>query len=218
MHPNYGHRLVLYFCLTSSIYPNVSLALLWTLLPHQTLTTGLHWTGPTVLALDSPDQYNNKHGCKNAHKGKLSSVCQTGQGHWTLFQNGHDHLQRKHNLHPPWHRNKTKQNRAPTPPELKTFIWQHQLTPDTHTELAWPCSTSRLIKIVAGIRGVGTTARESHSFCVLCVFLSVCMCSGVHETRQRLREGRSGEALTLSILCYWLVSRETVPSGQRQIE
>ncbi len=120
---------------------------------------------------------------------------------------------------------KKKKNRAPTPTELKTFIWQHQLTPDTHTVLPWPCSTSRLIKIVAGIRGVGTTGRESHSFCAcVCVFLyecvcvCVCVCGGVDETSQRLREGRSGEALTLSILHYWLVSRETVPSGQRQIE
>lgn len=185
----------------------------------------LVWTWPnSMLALeDTPNQYKNKHGCKNTHKGKLSSVCQTGQGLWTLFQNGHHHLQRGHNLHPPWHRNThrnppPKQNRAPTPPELKTFIWQHQRTPDTHTVLAWPCSTSRLIKIVAGIRGVGTAGRKSHSFCVLCVFLYVCTCSGAHETSQRLREGRSGEALTLSILRYWLVSKETVPSGQRQIE
>lgn len=114
------------------------------------------------------------------------------------------------------------QNRAPTPTELKTFIWQHQLTPDTHTLVPWPCSTSRLIKIVAGIRGVGTTGRESHSFCALCVcfsiFVCVCVSSQVDETSQRLREGRSGEALTLSILHYWLVSRKTVLSGQRQIE
>lgn len=110
--------------------------------------------------------------------------------------------------------------RTPTPAELKTFIWQHQLTPDTHTVLPWPCSTPGLIKIVAGIRGVATTGRQSHSFCALPVCFSVCVstCCRVNETSQRLREGRSGEALTLSILHYWLVSRETVPSGQRQIE
>lgn len=104
-------------------------------------------------------------------------MCQTGQGHWSLLQSGPDHLQRRHNLHPPWHRHKQKKNhRAATPTELKTFIWQHQLTPDTHTALPWPCSTSRLIKIVAGIRGVGTTRRESHSFCSsVCVFLYVCV-------------------------------------------
>lgn len=186
----------------------------------------LVWTWPnsacpgrlylSVQEQTSMQKYTYRHTswAVSAKQGKVTDPCYrmatiTSRGDTIYTHPGTDiHTEEKNN------------NRAPTPTELKTFIWQHQLTPDTHTVLPWPCSTSRLIKIVAGIRGVGTTGRESHSFCALCVFLyvCVCMCSRVHETSQRLREGRSGEALTLSILHYWLVSRETVPSGQRQIE
>lgn len=84
---------------------------------------------------------------------------------------------------------------TPAPAELKTFIWQHQLTPDTHTVLPWPCSTPGLIKIVAGIRGVATTGRQSHSFCALpvCFSLYVCVCVYVLSGGRDESETEGGE-------------------------
>lgn len=88
---------------------------------------------------------------------------------------------------------------------LSDSINEHQI----HTALLWPCSTSGLIKIVAGIRGVGS-GRESHSFCVY-VQCPVCVCVGVvRQDESEIKEGEVGGAggFTVSILHYWLVNRE----------
>jgi len=52
-----------------------------------------------------------------------------------MFRSGRNHLWRSRNLHLPRQRHACTQtrNKAPTPTKLKRVIWQHQLTPDTHT-------------------------------------------------------------------------------------
>lgn len=155
--------------------------------------------GPTVLALeDFPNQYKNKHVCTNTHRDTQVEQCLPNRARSLIPasewpRSPLEETQSTPTLAQAHVYTDTHKKTAPTPTELKTFIWQHQLTPDTHTVLPWPCSTSRLIKIVAGIRGVGTTGRESHSFCAcVCVFLYVCVCV-VGWTRRVRDWGRGGQ-------------------------
>lgn len=69
---------------------------------------------------------------------------------------------------------KQKKNRAPTPTELKTFIWQHQLTPDTHS----PALTLQHFKTNQNCswdqRCGYSGQRESFILC-MCVCFSICV-------------------------------------------